>query len=43
VRDPDADVAPAIGLCLEQVAYPADEGLAAQAQRARRFRGPDAD
>lgn len=41
VRDPDADVAPAIGLCLEHVAYPPDDDLAAQAQRARRFRGPD--
>ncbi len=40
-RDPDADVAPAIGLCLEHVAYPPDDDLAAQAQRARRFRGPD--
>ena len=41
VRDPDADVAPAIGLCLEHVAYPPDADLAAQARRARRFRGPD--
>ena len=41
VRDPDADVAPAVGLCLEHVAYPPDDDLAAQAQRARRFRGSD--
>ena len=41
VRDPDADVAPAVGLCLEHVAYPPDDDLAAQAQRARRFRGTD--
>ena len=41
VRDPDADVAPAVGLCLEHVAYPPDHDLAAQAQRARRFRGTD--
>ena len=41
-RDPDADVAPAIGLCLEHVAYPPDDQLVAQAQRARRYRGSDA-
>jgi tRNA pseudouridine38-40 synthase len=41
VRDPDADVAPAIGLCLEHVAYAPDHDLRAQAQRARRFRGSD--
>jgi len=40
-RDPDADVAPAVGLCLEHVAYPPDDELAAQARRARRFRGAD--
>lgn len=40
-REPDADVAPAVGLCLEHVEYPPDDDLAAQAQRARRFRGPD--
>ena len=40
-RDPDADVAPAVGLCLEHVAYPPDDELAAQARRARRFRGTD--
>ena len=38
-RMPDADVAPPIGLCLEHVAYPPDDDLAAQAVRARRFRG----
>lgn len=38
-READADVAPAIGLCLEHVAYPPDHDLAAQAVRARRFRG----
>jgi len=43
VRDPDADVAPAVGLCLEHVAYPPDDDLAAQARRARRFRGSDSD
>ena len=41
VREPDADVAPAIGLCLEHVAYPPEHDLRAQAQRARRFRGSD--
>ena len=41
-REPDADVAPPVGLCLEHVDYPPDDDLAAQAQRARRFRGPDA-
>ncbi len=41
-REPDADVAPSVGLCLEHVDYPPDGELAAQAQRARRFRGPDA-
>jgi tRNA pseudouridine38-40 synthase len=40
-READADVAPAIGLCLEHVAYPPDDELAIQAQRSRRFRGPD--
>lgn len=38
-RDPDADVAPPQGLCLEHVEYPPDADLAAQAQRAKRFRG----
>ena len=41
-RDPDADVARGIGLCLERVSYPPDHDLAAQALRARRHRGPDA-
>ncbi|HSN06987.1 MAG TPA: tRNA pseudouridine(38-40) synthase TruA [Candidatus Angelobacter sp.] len=41
-REPDADVAPSVGLCLERVEYPPDADLANQAQRARRFRGPDA-
>ncbi len=41
-REPDADVAPPVGLCLEHVDYPPDDDLAEQAQRARRFRGPDA-
>lgn len=39
-RDPDADVAPALGLTLERVAYAEDADLAAQAERARRVRGP---
>ena len=38
-RDPDADVAPARGLCLERVDYPEDAQLGAQAERAKRFRG----
>ena len=42
-RSPDADVAPARGLCLEHVDYPPDADLAGQAQRARRFRGADGD
>jgi tRNA pseudouridine38-40 synthase len=40
-REPDAEVAPPAGLCLERVEYPADDQLAAQAERARRFRGDD--
>jgi len=40
-RDPDADVAPARGLCLERVDYPEDADLAAQAARAKRFRGAE--
>jgi tRNA U38,U39,U40 pseudouridine synthase TruA len=32
-------VAPARGLCLERVDYPEDAELAAQAERAKRFRG----
>jgi tRNA pseudouridine38-40 synthase len=39
-REPDAEVAPAIGLCLEHVEYPPDGELAAQAERAKRVRGP---
>jgi tRNA pseudouridine38-40 synthase len=40
-RDPDADIAPAHGLCLEHVEYPPDDDLAGQAQRSKRFRGVD--
>jgi tRNA pseudouridine38-40 synthase len=40
-REPDAEVAPPTGLCLERVEYPADDDLAAQAVRARRFRGEE--
>ena len=40
-RDPDADVAPARGLCLERVDYPEDADLAAQAARAKRYRGTE--
>ena len=39
VRDPRVTVAPAGGLTLEEVAYPADADLAARAVEARRFRG----
>jgi tRNA pseudouridine38-40 synthase len=39
-RDPDADVAPAVGLTLERITYVDDDDLAAQAQLARRVRGP---
>ena len=35
VRDPGVTVMPACGLTLEEVAYPADDGLAAQAEAAR--------
>lgn len=35
VRDPTVRVAPAHGLCLEEVAYPADEELAARAEATR--------
>ena len=35
VRDPAVRVAPAHGLCLEEVAYPADEELAARAEATR--------
>ena len=37
-RDPAVAVAPAHGLTLEEVAYPADDGLAAQASAARTVR-----
>jgi tRNA pseudouridine38-40 synthase len=39
-RDPDADVAPSVGLTLERVTYVDDSDLGAQAERARRVRGP---
>ncbi|WP_420855881.1 tRNA pseudouridine synthase A [Thermoactinospora rubra] len=38
VRDSAVHVAPALGLCLEEVVYPADDELAAQAARTRRVR-----
>ena len=38
VRDPRVTVMPAHGLCLEEIVYPADEELAAQAERARAVR-----
>ena len=37
-RDPAVPVVPAHGLCLEEVGYPADAGLAARATAARRLR-----
>ena len=40
-REPDAEVAPPQGLCLERVEYPTDDDLAAQAERARRYRGDE--
>ncbi|MEJ5867777.1 tRNA pseudouridine synthase A [Pseudokineococcus sp. 5B2Z-1] len=40
VRDPAVAVVPAHGLVLEEVVYPSDEELAAQAVRARSYRGP---
>ncbi|HQR27501.1 MAG TPA: tRNA pseudouridine(38-40) synthase TruA [Nocardioides sp.] len=40
VRDPAVPVVPAHGLTLEEVGYPADDALAAQADRTRRVRGP---
>jgi len=43
VRDSGVHVAPAHGLCLEEVAYPPDEDLAAQAARTRRVRTLAAD
>jgi tRNA pseudouridine38-40 synthase len=42
-REPDVDVAPPVGLCLERVDYPDDADLAAQAERAKRYRGSDND
>jgi tRNA pseudouridine38-40 synthase len=39
VNDPAVTVLPAVGLTLEQVAYPPDGELAAQAAKARTFRG----
>ena len=38
VRDPGVAVMPAHGLSLEEVTYPADDELAAQAERARTTR-----
>jgi tRNA pseudouridine38-40 synthase len=40
VRVPGASLAPAHGLCLAEVGYPADDSLAEQARRAKRWRGP---
>ncbi|MCV2395537.1 tRNA pseudouridine(38-40) synthase TruA [Actinotalea sp. M2MS4P-6] len=40
VRDPAAHVAPAHGLTLEEVGYPADEDLAARAEQTRARRDP---
>jgi tRNA pseudouridine38-40 synthase len=40
VRVPEVQVAPAHGLCLEEVGYPPDAELAEQAGLARRRRGP---
>jgi tRNA pseudouridine38-40 synthase len=37
-RDPAVLVVPPHGLCLEEVAYPADEGLAARVEQSRRVR-----
>jgi tRNA pseudouridine38-40 synthase len=39
VRDPAVTVAPPHPLCLEQVGYPADDGLLARASKTRRVRG----
>jgi tRNA pseudouridine38-40 synthase len=38
VRDSAVNVAPAHGLCLEEITYPSDEGLAQRAQQTRRVR-----
>ena len=40
VRDPGVPVVPALGLCLEEVTYPADDELAARALQTRRVRLP---
>jgi tRNA pseudouridine38-40 synthase len=40
-REPDAEVAPPAGLCLERVEYPSENQLAGRAGGARRFRGDD--
>jgi tRNA pseudouridine38-40 synthase len=40
VRDPAVHVAPARGLSLEEVSYPADDQLAARARETRRVRAP---
>jgi tRNA pseudouridine38-40 synthase len=42
-RDATVAVAPAHGLTLEEVAYPADEELASQAERARVLRALPAE
>jgi tRNA pseudouridine38-40 synthase len=39
VRDPAVHVAPALGLCLEEVSYPPDADLAHRAASTRRMRG----
>jgi tRNA pseudouridine38-40 synthase len=39
VRDPAVHVAPALGLCLEEVSYPPDADLAQRAASTRRIRG----
>ena len=41
LRIADVHVVAPIGLCLEHVEYPPDRDLAAQAERAKRFRGND--
>lgn len=42
VRDPAVHVAPALGLCLEEVRYPPDADLARRAAQTRRMRGTGA-
>jgi tRNA pseudouridine38-40 synthase len=39
LRDPAVNVAPAHGLCLEEIRYPPDAGLAQRAAQTRRVRG----